>query len=484
MRKEYQKYAFYLLVVVGLSLWVINWWAGRPLFIDEANVARNLYDRSFGGLFSPMDHQQYAAPLYLVMAKACGELLGYGELALRLPAMLGGCLAALGLWLAGRTLKLGWWTLIALALLFVNPYVLRYVGEIKPYAIDLGLTSLIIAFALRNPQPNGRWLFLGLFAPWISFPSAFVLAAAGISSFLRVLIRPSVAQPDISQSTRMSMLKWFGLAVAWLLSFAVLYSMVIQESIGNQYLHQYHGRYFFPPLNGEANFLQALKLLYSLPKLAFGFTTVAIVAGIFLAGIGLFKKYSDQKLLLFLPLIIVVIASSFTLYSLIPRLLLFTLPGWWLLAAVGSKELWEDSSSSPIVKYGLPLIWVFVLGSTNVVRHFRQPMTFSDSRDLVTQIADGYQPVIHRSVLPAWDYYRRIHPAFKGKLDQGQPATEIEQQSFPGKFVLLYTVLTQQSIQSGLEADIKWATERGCKVRKEAMYRAAAIYIECDTQGH
>ncbi len=480
MRKEYQKYAFYLLVVVGLSLWFINWWAGRPLFIDEANVARNLYDRSFAGLFSPMDHQQYAAPLYLIMAKACGELWGYHELALRLPAMLGGCLAVLGLWLAGRTLKLGWWTLIALALLFVNPYVLRYVGEIKPYALDLGLASLIIAFALKNPQPNRKWLVLGLLAPWISFPSAFVLAAAGISSFLRILIQPSVDQPDISQSARTSILKWLGLAVVWLLSFAALYSMVIQESIGNQYLHQYHGRYFFPSLSGEADFFKALKLLYSLPKLAFGFTSVAIVAGTFLAGLGLAKKYSDQKLLLFLPVIIVLIASYFTLYSLIPRLLLFTLPGWWLLAAIGSKELWEDASNKLLVKYGLPLIWVFVLGSTNVVRHFLQPMTFSDSRDLVTQVADGYQPVIHRSVLPAWDYYRRIHPAFKDKLEGQPPAMEIKQQSFPGRFVLLYTVLTQQSIKDGLEVDIKWATERGCMVRKEAMYRAAAVYLDCE----
>lgn len=480
MRKEYQKYAFYLLVVVGLSLWVINWWAGRPLFIDEANVARNLYDRSFRGLFSPMDHQQYAAPLYLVMAKACGELLGYGELALRLPAMLGGCLAALGLWLAGRTLKLGWWTLLPLALLFVNPYVLRYVGEIKPYAIDLGLASLIIAFALKNPQPDRKWLLIGLLAPWISLPSAFVLAAAGISSFLRVLIKPTAPQTDLPQTTRKPSLKWIGHAVIWLLSFAVLYTLVIQASIGNQYLHNYHGRYFFPPINGEANFFKALKLLYSLPKLALGFTSVAIVAGVFLTGLGLFKKYSDQKLLLFLPILIVLIASYFTLYSLLPRLLLFTLPGWWLLAAIGSKELWEDYPGTPVIKYGLPLIWVFILGSTNVARHFLQPMTFSDSRDLVTQIAEGYQPLVHRSVLPAWDYYRRIHPAFKDELEEEAPPMEIKQQSFPGKYVLLYTVLTQQSIRDRLEADSIWATERGCKVRTEAMYRAAAVYLDCE----
>ncbi|SEQ65048.1 hypothetical protein [Neolewinella agarilytica] len=480
MPKEYPKYAFYLLIVAGFSLWVINWWAGRPLFIDEANVARNLYDRSFSGLFHPLDHQQYAAPLYLVMAKACGELLGYGELSLRLPAMLGGGLAALGLWLAGRTLKLGWWALLPLALLFVNPYVLRYVGEIKPYAIDLGLASLLIAFALKNPQPDGKWLLIGLLAPWISLPATFVLAAVGISSFLRVLIKPSAPRAELPQHNRRSVLKWIGLAVIWLFSFAVLYTLVIQASIGNQYLHHYHGRYFFPPLSGEANLLKALGLLYSLPKLAFGFTGIAIVVGVLLAGLGLFKKYSDQKLLLFLPLLIVTIASYFTLYSLIPRLLLFTLPGWWLLAAIGSKELWEDYSGRPVIMYGLPLSWVFVLGSTNVARHFLQPMTFSDSRDLVTQISEGYVPVIHRSVQPAWDYYRRIHPAFKDRLEEEVPATEIEQQTFPGKYVLLYTVLTQQSIRDRLETDRIWATERGCKVRTEAIYRAAAVYLDCE----
>ena len=479
MRKEYQKYAFYLLVASGLCLWIINWWAGRPLFIDEANVARNLYDRSFGGLFLPLDHQQYAPPFYLLLAKASGELWGYGELALRLPAMIGGLLAIAGLWLAGRTLKLGWWTLLPLALLFVNPAVLRFVGEVKPYGLDLGLAAIIIAFALKKPQPGRKWLVLGLLAPWFSLPSVFVLAAAGVASILTIIIKPTVSQAEDDRKIVRSVLRWFGIGAAWLISFGVLYVTVLQKSISSQYLAQFHAQYFFPVPGKNFDFHQALELLYSFPRQAFGFTTVAIIGGIFFSGLGLLRKYTDQKLLLLLPIVAVVITSSFGLYSLIPRLLLFTLPGCWLLAAVGSKELALDYPSSPLVKYGLPLIWVVIVGATNVVRHYVAPISFSDSRELVTNIPDGYRVVVDPGALPAWDYYRRIHPILKDEVFSGLPPTDIKQQTYPGNYILLYDVLTQLRITHRLERDSKWATERGCSVRKKPMFRAAAVMVDC-----
>jgi len=86
---RYQKPAFYCLIGAGLLLWLINWWHARPVFIDEANVARNLFDRSFTGFFQPLDHQQYAPPFFMVVSKLCGELFSYGERALRLPAIAG-----------------------------------------------------------------------------------------------------------------------------------------------------------------------------------------------------------------------------------------------------------------------------------------------------------------------------------------------------------------------------------------------------------
>ena len=56
----------------------------RDLFLDEVNVARNLYERNFTSLLHVLDYEQYAPPLFLWFSKINTLLFGYSELALRL----------------------------------------------------------------------------------------------------------------------------------------------------------------------------------------------------------------------------------------------------------------------------------------------------------------------------------------------------------------------------------------------------------------
>ena len=97
----------FVLLAAGLLLWGINLLYGRPLFLDEANVVRNLYDRSYTDLFRPLDYEQYAPPLYLVTTKFLADLLGYREMVLRLPALLGGLMAVIGVLATGKSLAWG-----------------------------------------------------------------------------------------------------------------------------------------------------------------------------------------------------------------------------------------------------------------------------------------------------------------------------------------------------------------------------------------
>jgi hypothetical protein len=462
VREKQLSWAIIGLIGLGVLLWLINWWAGRPLFIDEANVVRNLHDRSFADLFSPLDHRQYAPPLYLVLAKACGALFGYGERSLRLPALLGGAMTIYGLMVGGRALKLGWWILLPLGLLFVNPTVLRFIGEVKPYALDLGVAAMLLGFGLRGARPDWRWAVGGVLAVWLSLPAIFVLAALGLYNFLCTGDR--------------ARLKWLPIGATWLTSFALLYFLVLQDSVGSKYLNTYHNDFFFPTPGSEGFWKQSGSLLISLPKLAFGFTTISIIVGLFMsAAIVLPRKELTHGWLL-LPTLLVIIASAFGFYSLIPRLLLFTLPGWWLLAALRSKQL--SGRFSPTVGYIVLLLWLLVLAGTNVLRYYTSPQTFSDSRRLVRELKPGYTPILHHSVVPAYDYYFRIHPGHP----EGIPSKEegnIKDANFPGKYVLLYDVLTQGNIRESMQQDSIWAAERGCKVRTEAMFRAKAVYVDC-----
>lgn len=456
--------------MAGISLWLVNWWFGRPLFIDEANVARNLFDRSWSGLFLPLDHQQYAPPLYLVLTKACGELFGYGELALRLPALLGGGLCIYGLTLAGKALKLGWWTLLPLAILFVNPTVLRYVGEVKPYALDLGLAAVLLALILGKGTPFSigsrqashstywYWALSGAIAVWWSLPVIFILAAVGGYALLQDSAKWKA---------------WVVVGLVWATSFITLYFLVLRPSINDSYLNAYHQAYFFPlPREGKFAWLQALRLILEQPKLAFGYTSIAIFFGIAMTIIALFQFFSDRKLLLIAPLLIAFLASTFEQYSLIPRLLLFTLPGWWLLAALGSKYVYETSTLAKYWHYGLIAVWLITLSGTNVVRHFTQPLKFSHSRAMSTLLESGYRPILHKSALPGYDYYHRIHPKTKDPHFVSLPASRVSEEDFPGNFVLLYGTTANNSRLK----DQKWATERGCQARYESSGR---LYLNC-----
>ncbi|WP_020571407.1 hypothetical protein [Neolewinella persica] len=467
------KWSCLVLIVLGAILWLINWWAGRPLFLDEANVARNLFDRSFSGLFSPLDHRQYAPPLYLVAAKLCGELFGYGERALRLPALAGGTLAIIGLFLTGKSLKLGWWLLLPLALAFLNPDVLRYVSEVKPYSIDLGVAALITGMACTKHRFSWViWGIAGVLMIWLSLPAVFVLAAAGAAQFMF----PEANESKQQQSER---LIWLGIGTCWLLSFALLYLTVLRPAIGSSYLNTYHETYFFPLPQQNYPWEQLGNLLFSIPKLAFGFTAIAIVFGTAALVAGWLRSSWFHRTLLVGPLLLVLVVSGFGYYSLIPRLLLFVLPGLWVLATMGSKYVFETTNLPGLWKYSFIVIWVLVLGGTNVVRHFWQPLSFSDARRLATSMEEGYTPVLHHGAVPGFDYYQRIHPETrKGTLLEVQEG-DIRTQEFPGKYVLLYDVLTQGNIRQSVQSDSTWATARGCKVKSEAMFRAKAVYVDC-----
>ncbi len=452
------------LILAGSLLWGINWWSARPLFIDEANLARNLYDRSFTGLWQPLDFQQYAPPLYLVLTKACGELLGYGERALRLPALLAAFLTLGCLIRIGRQLDLGRWVLLPLALLFVNPEVLRYVGELKPYSLDLAVAALLLLLGLSWPRADWRWALVGSLVVWLSLPAVFLLAILPL--------------PRLWRADRKTWLRWGGVISCWLVSFGVLYWLVLAPSVGKSLLTTFHAPYFFP-LPGRSYFSweQVLRLLLAQPRLAFGFTAVAIGWGLLMTLAGGWATKGKTVVLLILPTLLVFAVSSLEKYSLIPRLMLFTLPGWWLLATLGTRALWQRCRHQAVCAFLLLLGWGIVLPGTNVLRHYTQPLQFSDARSLTINRADDYTPVVHKSAVPGYDYYRRIHPA--SATDTGiVAASTLQEQALHGNYVVLYDVLTKAENREQVRQDSSWAVEHGAtEVRVEPLYRSARLYV-------
>ena len=449
--------AAWVLTAAGLLLWAVNLAHERPLFIDEANVVRNLYDRSYAGLFLPLDHAQYAGPGYLVLTKFLAELLGYHEWVLRLPAFAGGLLAVFGLWRASGSILSGYARLLPLALLFSNPTVLRYVTEVKPYGLDLGIAACLLAFYLRPRPPSLiTWTVLGALLPWFSLPAVFVLAAIG-------LVR-------LYQDRR-----WLLVIGGWLLSFGLLYVVTLRPSVGSGYLVAYHQEYFFPTQLSIDSVARLGRICWRYLRLSFGFTVVAILWG---AGSQVIAALQFPRWnVLLLPLLIVVGVSAFQFYSLIDRLILFVLPGVWLHAARGADYVAGLAAKQGVpYRYAWGLLTVVALGGTQNWRYVLPPLETSDARRLAAYATEP-NAYADRSAEPVLDYYLRIDPQRTATAELRPATTYPSDESYTVLFDV--TTLTENYARAEQVAHRAQRQSPHCEVAIEELYRARVVRVKC-----
>ena len=417
-------------------------------------MARNLFDRSYAGLFLPLDHEQYAPPLYLVLTKALADTLGYRELVLRLPAFLGGCLGVYGMYRISKKILDEYWQLLPIALLFGNPTVLRYVTEVKPYGLDLGIAALLIALHLRaRPLSSHVWLGIGMLCPWLSLPSVFVLAMVGL------------------RGLRYNYRQWVLPIVGWLCSFALLYALVLRPSVGSEYLNDFHRDYFLPLVLDGEGLARLGRIGHRFLRLGFGVTIVAQVWGAVLLLTGLFLH--PRLAWLLLPLLFVGLASSFRYYSLIDRLLLFVLPGVWLFAAASVQAL--AAMVGRKLSWAIVALSLLMAGGGNVYSKYWSPERTSDGRELaaLARLPDTY---VQPSAVPVVDYYARIHPMTRYR---SVPVSSSSPDAEAMVYTLLFDVTTEPTTYRRASEAANRAAARGCKVRIRELFRARVVEVRC-----
>jgi 4-amino-4-deoxy-L-arabinose transferase-like glycosyltransferase len=305
-------------------------YAGCPSYwYDEAYLLLNVFDRGFAELLGPLRYRQAAPPAFLWSLRGLYELGGGSEWVMRLPALLSG-LAGLALMVPlARSLVGGRGWVWAVAFCALSNHAVSHGCEVKPYATDFLVTAALLlgaAVCLRTDGPRG-WALAGValaapLAPWFSFPSVYVAAAAGLA-----LLAAGVRR-------RSGPLTACGLVLGALLavSAAALWyaTMRYQNSRG---LHAYWADYF-PSLSSPK-----LVLRWTAGYLAdvgqYGTAGMGVPLAVLMA-LGTAVLWWRSRALAVLvagPLVLAWVGAALHRYPLGDRLLFFAVPCAWLLAA-------------------------------------------------------------------------------------------------------------------------------------------------------
>lgn len=328
------------IIALGILLRIVMWLYNRDLWIDEASVARNVYERDFLQLVRPLDYYQYAPPVYLCIVKGWAALLGYSEYVLRLHSLICGVGSLLLLCAVAKKVSTVRAALYPLFLIATGFIFLRYATELKQYMSDSFIALLLVWLALYvDIEKTVRakfiliWVVTGSLAIWSSMPSVFVLAGIGLYYAVKAIKNGNTAR-----------LLPVGIAGAvWVSQFLIYYFLILKPQINSDYLQNYHNRFFLFATPGNAEeWVHNKDVLVRLLSVAGGTEWYAILfnAGLIIAGgFVLARKNIAQALLFLSPVAFMLCAAMLNQYSLIPRLTLFSMPLLFILMAVAIEKI-------------------------------------------------------------------------------------------------------------------------------------------------
>jgi hypothetical protein len=215
-------------LAVGVAARLIRYLLRFPLWGDEAMLAMNFLDRDYAGLLKPLDFHQVAPLLFLWIELTAVKLLGFHEWSLRLFPLLCSIASLFLFHRLARLLLHGTALVLAVAIFAVTFSGLRYSAEMKPYAIDLMVATLLLLLAVRwwRQPDDTRWLWaLVAFVPLalgLSYPAVFV--AGGVSLAMAAVLP--------SAGTRRNWWAWAAYNLALVGSFLAWYRLATGTQAG------------------------------------------------------------------------------------------------------------------------------------------------------------------------------------------------------------------------------------------------------------
>lgn len=396
-----------IILISGL-IRIIQYGFNRSLWGDEATLALNLINRSYGELLQPLDYNQGAPIGFLWVEKLATQLLGVNEYSLRLFPLMGGLAILLLMYGAVRRYTQGPAVLVALALVGFLPSFIYFSTEVKQYSTDAALTlGCLLLVQQTDAKCSSRrqaviFALLGSVAVWFAHTAVFVLAGAAVGSLLKSW---STQKGDRFSS---SFIKRLLVYLSWLISFGLFYWLSLRDLGANQLLKSsWQGKGAFP--NPEDNVFEVF--VWMLDRLGRSFHAPlgltgpwdGIAIAFFL--IGCFALYRRRELWVVLsPILLTLFAACIQKYPFSSRLIFFLTPLLILGITLGVNQLIKQRNI-----YGRSI--TIALAALLVFQPLRQ------------SIPQLYTPTLREEIRPVIEYVQ-THRQENDKLyvfQSGQP---------------------------------------------------------------
>ena len=396
-----------VLIISGILLRFFHFLLNRSLWHDEAHLALNFLSRGPLELFYPLDHNQGAPILFLLLVEAATIIFGHSERALRLVPFLASIIT-LPLFYFTCKLFLHRWSVPIAVFIFAFSYRLVYFSqELKQYSIDVAVVVALtyLSFRLLKIRPPISKVFhllviFGCFSIFLSHPSIFILAA--ISSVLIYL--------QVSQRLPLPRFKLLLGIACWGLCFCVNYLIFLRPLSNNAMLANFWIDSFLPfPVSMDAikiwfnageDYLSYLGFKIRGQGLVIVLVTVAVVTAM--------VKGSLSTILISLFIVIPLAAAALGKYPFSGRLSLFLSPALILLMVKGMQILSKRKS-----KYVVGVLAFFLLISSYNFSQFTlfKPIYREETRSVLAYLNSHHETddlvYIYWAAENAVEYYDR-----------------------------------------------------------------------------
>ena len=215
-------------LAIGVAARLIRYLLRFPLWGDEAMLAMNFLDRDYAGLMQPLDFHQVGPLLFLWIELTAVKLLGFHEWSLRLFPLLCSIASLFLFYRLARLLLRGTALVLAVGIFAVTYSGLRYAAEVKPYGVDLTVSTLLLLLTVRwwrQPDDTRRLWALAALMPLalgLSNPAVFVAGGASLA----------VATVLLGTRSRRGWWAWAAYNLALAGSFLAWYTLVTGPQAG------------------------------------------------------------------------------------------------------------------------------------------------------------------------------------------------------------------------------------------------------------